>query len=114
MPSPMREPSLLLLTALTAGPRHGYALLEEVAALSDHQVRLRPGSLYQVLDRLKEQGLIDCSHHEVVEGRNRTYYVLTEPGTRELETEAARLEARAASARRGLSRLRSGVWEATA
>ena len=55
----MREPTFWLLTALTEGPQHGYALLQAIDRLSDGRVRLRPGSLYGMLDRLAALGLVE-------------------------------------------------------
>jgi DNA-binding PadR family transcriptional regulator len=63
----LQEPSFLILTALAGGPRHGYALLEEIADLSGGAVRLRVGSLYGALDRLAGQGLIEVDREEVVD-----------------------------------------------
>ena len=94
----LREPTLLLLTALTAGPRHGYALMEAVAELSGGRVRLRPGSLYGSLERLADEGLVRASGTETVAGRQRRYYELTEPGADVLEAQAQRLHALAATA----------------
>jgi PadR family transcriptional regulator PadR len=98
----VREPTLLLLTALTAGPRHGYALIEAVAELSGGRVRLRPGSLYGSLERLAEQRLVRASGTETVSGRQRRYYELTEQGADVLEAQAARLQALVEAARAGL------------
>lgn len=80
----VREPTYLVLTALAGGRRHGYALLQEVAELSGDGARMRTGSLYAVLDRLLEQGLVEVDGEEVVGGRLRRYYVLTRAGTGEL------------------------------
>ena len=46
------DPSLLILTSLADGPRHGYGVIQEVASLSSGRVTLRPGTLYGALDRL--------------------------------------------------------------
>ncbi len=101
----LREPTFLLLTALAAGPQHGYALLRAVDTLSSGRVRLRPGSLYGALDRLAEEGLIRETGAEVVAGRHRRYYALTEPGINALSAEASRLQANATAARAALRRL---------
>ena len=108
----LRQPTLLLLTALASGPRHGYALIEAVAELSGGRVRLKPGSLYATLDRLDREGLVSGSGTEVVSGRHRRYYELTDAGTDELSGQVERLERLAASAadalrRRGVSQARN-------
>ena len=53
----MREPTFLVLTALAEEPRHGYAVIEDVSAMTGGRVRLRAGTLYAALDRLRAEGL---------------------------------------------------------
>jgi Transcriptional regulator PadR-like family len=50
------EPSLLLLTSLADGPKHGYAIMTDVAAFSG--VRMEPGTLYGALARLERRGWV--------------------------------------------------------
>ena len=52
-----RDPGLLILASLAAGPRHGYAMVEDIAAFGG--ARLGPGTLYGALARLEESGLIE-------------------------------------------------------
>lgn len=87
------------MTALAGSPMHGYGVIQEVAALSDGRVKLRPGTLYGALDRLSEQGLVEVQHEEVVDGRLRRYYELTKEGEQLLEAEVARLASNAQAAR---------------
>lgn len=87
----MREPTFLILTALAAGPRHGYGIIQEVAALSEQRVTLLPGTLYAALDRLSAQGLVAPDREETVDGRLRRYYRLTPDGLTALDAETARL-----------------------
>jgi len=87
----MREPTFLILTALAAGPQHGYGILNDVARISDDRVRLRAGTLYAALDRLRSDGVIDVDGEEIVDGRLRRYYRLTPSGTQVLAAEAARM-----------------------
>ena len=96
--APMREPTFLVLTALAGEPQHGYAVLEDIAQLTDGRVRLRPGTLYAALDRLRTEGLIEVDREEVVQSRLRRYYRLTAAGERSLAVETARLRARATAA----------------
>ncbi|WP_104815905.1 PadR family transcriptional regulator [Kitasatospora sp. MMS16-BH015] len=100
---PMQEPTLLLLTALADAPRHGYALLQEVSAISGGRVKMRTGTLYGALDRLLGQGLIEVVGEEIVDGRARRTYALTRPGRETLTAEAERLRTVAAEAERRLS-----------
>ena len=94
----MREPTFLVLAALADGRKHGYALIAEAAELSDGRVQLKVGTLYAALDRLGEQQLVEGAGDEVVGGRLRRYYQLTDAGAERLEQEAARLASNAANA----------------
>src|SRR5262249_53108930 len=73
---------------------------------SGGRVRLRAGTLYAALDRLRAGEVIDVDREEVVEGRLRRYYRLTPKGARLLAAEAERLQANAAAARSRVSRAR--------
>jgi PadR family transcriptional regulator PadR len=95
----MREPTFLILASLAGGRKHGYALIKEAEELSDGRVKLKVGTLYAALDRLEQQGAIGIDGDEVVDGRARRYYALSEGGRQLLETEVTRLERNAAQAR---------------
>ena len=98
----MQEATFMILTALADGAQHGYGILTDVRDISGGQVRLRAGTLYMALDRLRADELIAVDREEVVGGRLRRYYRLTPAGTRLLAGEAARLQAHAAVALRRL------------
>ncbi|QNE35858.1 PadR family transcriptional regulator [Leifsonia shinshuensis] len=100
----LREPSFLLLTALADGPKHGYALLSEVADLSDGRVALKVGSLYAIIERAEGAGLVEHVRDEVVSGRLRRYFALSASGRERLVEEASRLEENAKRARERLRR----------
>lgn len=51
------DPSLLILTSLAEGPKHGHALLKDIERFAG--VRLGPGTLYGAITRLEERGLIE-------------------------------------------------------
>lgn len=102
MPSPLREPTFLILTALAREPLHGYAIITEVASLSEGQMTLRPGTLYGALDRLSDDGLVTVDREEVVEGRLRRYYWLTNEGAEVLRTETERMQRNVEAATRRL------------
>ncbi len=91
----MQEATFLILTALAAGSQHGYGIITDVAGISDGRVRMRAGTLYTALDRLREDGLIEVDREEVVENRLRRYYRLTATGSERLAEEASRLQANA-------------------
>ena len=105
----MQEPTFLILTALAAGPQHGYGIMTDVAEISGGRVKLRAGTLYAALDRLGSDGAVDVEREEVVDGRLRRYYRLTPDGANLLAIEAARLQANAAAAAKRLKRLAAGT-----
>ena len=99
----MQEATFMILTALADGAQHGYGIITDVRDISGGQVRLRAGTLYMALDRLRADELIAVDREEVVDGRLRRYYRLTPAGTKLLADEAARLQAHAAVALRRLN-----------
>ncbi|WP_460934273.1 PadR family transcriptional regulator [Phycicoccus ginsengisoli] len=98
----MREPTFLMLAALAEGPKHGYGVMRAVSESSAGRVELKAGTLYAALDRLVGEGLVRVSGEEVVEGRLRRYYDLTDAGVDALGQEAQRLAANARAATRAL------------
>ncbi|HVB05556.1 MAG TPA: PadR family transcriptional regulator [Acidimicrobiales bacterium] len=72
------DPPLLVLMSLAAGPKHGRALMEDIAEFGG--VRLGPGTLYGAITRLEAEALIEALP---VEG-NRRPYRLTERGAESL------------------------------
>jgi DNA-binding PadR family transcriptional regulator len=102
----LREQTYLILLALADGPLHGYGVIQAVRDLSAGEVKLGPGTLYGALDRLSVDGLVAVTGEEVVEGRHRRYYALTDDGHRCVAEETARLSALVETARRRLSAVR--------
>ncbi|PRY64674.1 PadR family transcriptional regulator [Glaciihabitans tibetensis] len=94
----LREPTFWVLTALASGRRHGYALIQETRELSDGRVNLKVATLYAALDRLGTQGLVASDGDEVIDGRLRRYFRLTDAGAQRLADEITRLEANAREA----------------
>ena len=99
----MNELKFLVLTVLADEPQHGYGLLQGIAGLTDGAVKPQVATLYRTVDRLAADGLIVEHGTEVVDGRFRRSYRLTETGLTALEAEAAR---RAATARVATTRVR--------
>ena len=81
------DPPLLILTSLASGPKHGYALLQDIDSFAG--VTLGPGTLYGAIARLEERGLIEAV---AVSGRRRPYR-LTGAGREVLESTLAELRA---------------------
>jgi len=53
-----QDPALLVLTSLAAGPKHGYGLIGDIEEIAG--VVLGPGTLYGVLARLEQDGLVEA------------------------------------------------------
>ncbi|MGI8447703.1 MAG: PadR family transcriptional regulator [Streptosporangiaceae bacterium] len=98
----MQEATFLILTALATGSQHGYGIITEVSQISGGRVRLRAGTLYTALDRLRIDEMTAVDREEIVGNRLRRYYRRTPKGSQKRAAEAARLQANAAAA---LSRL---------
>ena len=75
------EPRLLLLVSLAAGPKHGYAMMDDVERFAG--VRMGPGTLYGALSRLERDGLVE----PVESDDRRRPYRLTEAGGQALHAE---------------------------
>jgi PadR family transcriptional regulator PadR len=91
----MRGPTYFLLASLLDGPLHGYAIIKRAAELSDGRVRMATGTLYTALDRLTAEGYVRLVREEIVNGRARRSYGLTESGSAALRAEAMRMAAAA-------------------
>lgn len=73
----------LLLASLENGPRHGYAVREELAERGGARFALPTGTIYPALRRLEAAGLVTGTWAEA-EGRRRRMYELTPAGRRRL------------------------------
>lgn len=71
---------LLLLAVMEDGPRHGYAVIEELRQRTGDALDLPEGTVYPALHRLERAGLLTSQWHEVG-GRRRRMYSLTSTGT---------------------------------
>ncbi len=99
----IREPTFLVLVVLASDRLHGYGIIQEVERLSDGKTVLGAGTLYATLDRLSIEGLIDGAGDEIVDGRLRRYYRLSNRGRAVLESESKQ---RIAMSKEALRRLR--------
>ncbi|MCL1872372.1 MAG: PadR family transcriptional regulator, partial [Promicromonosporaceae bacterium] len=95
----MTEHAYLVLLALTPEPLHGYAVIGAVRELSAGRTVLAAATLYGNLDRLTAAGLVEAAGEEVVDGRLRRYYRITDHGRRAVDEETERLAAPAAGGR---------------
>jgi PadR family transcriptional regulator PadR len=87
----MREPTYYVLASLLDGPLHGYAIIKRSEELSGGRVHLATGTLYTALDRLAAEGYVQLVSEEIINGRARRSYGLTDPGASALRAEAARM-----------------------
>ena len=94
-PSAPLPPAIFqILVALADQDRHGYAIMQDVAARTDGRTKLSPGTLYGSIKRMLEDGLIievderpDPDNHD----ERRRYYRLTKYGREVAQAEADRL-----------------------
>ena len=91
------EPALLILVSLADGPKHGYAITEDIAAFSG--VRFGPGSLYGAVARLESRGLIEALDAE----DRRNPYKLTAVGEKALRARLASMQSVAKVGQRRLA-----------
>lgn len=99
---PLTPAMFQVLVALADGEKHGYAILKEVARRTDGKVRLRAATLYSVLGRFVDDGLIRESHARpdpALDDERRRYYQLTERGRAVAVAEARRMAETLAQAR---------------
>jgi DNA-binding PadR family transcriptional regulator len=90
---PLPSAAIHILLALGPGPRHGYAIMTDVLAMTDGVIRLAPGTLYTNIKRLLGNGLIEEveSGPGSVTDERRRYYRLTPGGQKAIVAEVARM-----------------------
>ncbi len=57
--NPLTEAIFYILLSLTDGKKHGYAIMKDIRYLSEGEVQLSTSTLYNALNRMEEQGLIN-------------------------------------------------------
>jgi DNA-binding PadR family transcriptional regulator len=91
--SPLAPAAFLILFALAAGDKHGYAIMQEARKLSDDTFQMGPATLYTTIQRLLDSDRIrEVPGPEHGDSR-RKYYRLTGAGKSALHAELARMEA---------------------
>lgn len=90
------DPALLIMASLAGGPKHGYAIMEDIENMTG--MHMGPGTLYGALTRMEEQGLIEG----LPAVQRRRPYVLTTTGQHVLREQLTSLEQFASA---GLRRL---------
>ncbi len=90
---PLSPANLYILLSLAAEDRHGYGIMQEVARQSDGQYKLGPGTLYDNLQKLMNQGIVeDAPRRSADDDPRRRYYRLTQFGRKVLAADVERLE----------------------
>jgi DNA-binding PadR family transcriptional regulator len=91
---PLKSRAFHILLVLADGDCHGYAIKQRVGEITDGVLRLGPGTLYESIQRLERNGLIEESPDrpdEAEDHSQRRYYRLTLLGRRVLQAEVERL-----------------------
>ena len=90
---PLPPATFHILLALSDGERHGYAIIQEVEARTDGELRLSAGTLYRSIARMVEQGLISevMKRASKQDDQRRRYYRVTPFGTAVARAEMRRL-----------------------
>ena len=92
---PLPPATFHILMALADEDRHGYAMIQEVAARTGGKLRLSAGTLYRSIQRMLDQGLIVEPRERPApkdDDERRRYYRLTPYGRRVAEAEMRRLD----------------------
>src|SRR5262249_30926834 len=90
---PLPAATFHILLALADEERHGYAIIQDVEARTDGELRLSAGTLYRSIARMVEQGLIAevARRRSIADDERRRYYRLTPFGTAVARAEMRRL-----------------------
>jgi DNA-binding PadR family transcriptional regulator len=88
---PLAPAVLHILLALAGEDLHGYGIMQEVTRQSEGRYRLGPGTLYDNLQSLLKQGIVEVIGDEP-ENARRVHYRLTSLGRRIISAEISRLE----------------------
>ena len=99
---PLPRTAMLVLLAIGPEERHGYAIMAEVARITDGATRLGPGGVYTTIRRLLDDGLIEESDERPdpeLDDQRRRYYRLTATGRAVATAEVRRMETIVAATR---------------
>ena len=100
MNTPLTTPVFQILLSLTDGDRHGYAIIQDILARTDGEVRLTASTLYAAIKRLLDAGLLhEVDAPEETGGAPRRCYRITKAGRQLAQREAERLARAVAMAR---------------
>ena len=80
---------MLILQVVTLGPIHGYGIVQRLEQISGDVVHVQHGTLYPILHRLENRGLLASSWKLSDTGRNAKFYRITRKGRAALKDNAA-------------------------
>ena len=80
---------ILVLKALTWGPRHGYAVARWIGEATDEALDVEEGALYHALHRLERQGWVESEWGVSEANRRAKYYTITRAGRAHLAARTA-------------------------
>jgi PadR family transcriptional regulator, regulatory protein PadR len=81
---------ILILKAVSWGPRHGYAIGRWIRETTEHVLDVQEGVLYPALHRLERRALLSEEWRATETGRQAKFYTLTPAGRAHLRAEVAR------------------------
>lgn len=94
---------LLILKAVSWGPRHGYAIGRWIRETTSDVLNVQEGALYPALHRLERKNFLDEEWRESETGRQAKYYSLTTAGRAHLRAERKRWEEYSGAVARALA-----------
>lgn len=100
MNTPLTTPVFQILLSVADGDLHGYAIIQDILARTDGEVRLTASTLYAAIKRLLDGGLLqEVDAPEETGGAPRRCYRITKAGRQLAQREAERLARAVAMAR---------------
>ena len=106
---PLTPAVFCVMLALSSGPKHGYAIMQETTTLSDGGFQMGPATLYSTIQRLVGLELIYETTDDSDEDSRRRYYEMTGMGRQLLEAEVTRMGSVVRMANARLAPRRSGA-----
>jgi transcriptional regulator len=79
---------VLILKALTWGPRHGYAVARWIGEITDDELQIEEGALYTALHRLEKRGWVESEWGLSENNRRARFYQMTSVGRRQLRRQS--------------------------
>jgi transcriptional regulator len=88
---------MLILRSLSLQPMHGFGVTRRIEQISKGVFKVNPGSLLLAFQRMERAGLIDAEWRATENNRRAKYYIITDKGRKQLNTETREWERRSAA-----------------